>query len=609
MKKLLAFLLSAVMTVTAGVTLGACGGSEDGKTDGNEQQQPEQGLKTFTGISLADKTVTYNGQAQSLAISGVLPEGATVDYTGNGKTDAGEYTVTAAVYKNGYKTLNLAANLKIVKAQFTGITFEDKEFIADKQPHKIEVAGTLPQGTSVTYENNNKTDAGVYEVKATLTNKNYETLTLTATLTIKTKVQVAVDTAKNIVNALVNKPDPWSFMPEALKLENMAYANMPATDFTSFVNSGAIGTKAIGKQMNVLYDSLGYAATALGYVDKVTAVGTTIADLYQSYINKNPDNYKEFSGEAGGFKFKITLDGEHSKLLAGNSTVSIELGYDGETGERTGRIQITGGVALKYGYSENRLKLAIKATINGVGELRQIEFVRSGSAVTGYMYEYLGTENTALKTSAVISSNAVKTVIMSNKRESDDLIINGYEEVYDSLTGKFLGGEVQETVKTADYDTLWFMLGDVSGFNSVKVQDVKNGMNADTVYVNGGSASFEVVRNKIAMVETSRKFDIEMKDVWYVQAVTENGEVKYDKVKAEIPMIFVQKSDAANFGSMVLEKNPNEFTTAPVISAANKSKIEADYSSIQTTFNAIKTQVTYSEIDGYVGTADSYFSN
>lgn len=597
------------MTVTAGVTLGACGGSEDGKTDGNEQQQPEQGLKTFTGISLADKTVTYNGQAQSLAISGVLPEGATVDYTGNGKTDAGEYTVTAAVYKNGYKTLNLAANLKIVKAQFTGITFEDKEFIADKQPHKIEVAGTLPQGTSVTYENNNKTDAGVYEVKATLTNKNYETLTLTATLTIKTKVQVAVDTAKNIVNALVNKPDPWSFMPEALKLENMAYANMPATDFTSFVNSGAIGTKAIGKQMNVLYDSLGYAATALGYVDKVTAVGTTIADLYQSYINKNPDNYKEFSGEAGGFKFKITLDGEHSKLLAGNSTVSIELGYDGETGERTGRIQITGGVALKYGYSENRLKLAIKATINGVGELRQIEFVRSGSAVTGYMYEYLGTENTALKTSAVISSNAVKTVIMSNKRESDDLIINGYEEVYDSLTGKFLGGEVQETVKTADYDTLWFMLGDVSGFNSVKVQDVKNGMNADTVYVNGGSASFEVVRNKIAMVETSRKFDIEMKDVWYVQAVTENGEVKYDKVKAEIPMIFVQKSDAANFGSMVLEKNPNEFTTAPVISAANKSKIEADYSSIQTTFNAIKTQVTYSEIDGYVGTADSYFSN
>ena len=612
MKKLLIFLLSAIMTVTTGVALSACGGGNSDDGDGKEnaeQQKPEDTLKTFTGITLANKTVTYNGQAQSLAISGTLPEGATVDYTGNGKTDAGEYTVTAAVSKSGYKTLNLTAKLTIAKAQFTGITFEDGEFIANKQPHKIEVQGTLPQGTTVTYENNDKTEAGEYAVKATVTNKNYETLTLTAKLTIKTKVQVAVDTAKNIVNALMNKPDPWSFMPEALTLENMAYTNMPATDFTTFVNTSAIGTRAIGKQMNVLYDSLGYATTALSYVDKVTAVGTTIADLYQTYINQNPDNYKQFSGEAGGFKFKITLDGEKSKLLAGNSTVSIELGYDGDIGERTGRIQITGGVALKYEYSENKMQLAIKATVNGVGELRQIEFVRSGSAVTGYMYEYIGTESKNLKTSAVISSNATKTVIMSNKRETDDLLINGYEEVYDSQTGKFLGGEVQETVKAVDFDTLWFMLGDVSGFNSVKMEEGVNGMNADTLYINGSATPFEIKKvGGVNLRTASRRYDVEMKEVWYVQAMTEDGKVKYDKVKTKIPMVFVQKQEAADFGTDVKEKNPTEFATAPVLPAANKLKVETDYLSLQALFNTVKAKVTYDEINGYVGTADSYFN-
>jgi hypothetical protein len=49
----------------------------------------------MSGIAFADKTVTYSGSPQSLAITGALPSGVTVSYEGNGQTDVGTHTVTA----------------------------------------------------------------------------------------------------------------------------------------------------------------------------------------------------------------------------------------------------------------------------------------------------------------------------------------------------------------------------------------------------------------------------------------------------------------------------------------------------------------------------------
>jgi uncharacterized repeat protein (TIGR02543 family) len=50
---------------------------------------------SMSGITFADKSVTYTGTAQSLAIGGTLPTGVTVIYNGNGKTEAGTHTVQA----------------------------------------------------------------------------------------------------------------------------------------------------------------------------------------------------------------------------------------------------------------------------------------------------------------------------------------------------------------------------------------------------------------------------------------------------------------------------------------------------------------------------------
>ena len=105
MKKLGCIALSVLLFFSAGLFV-SCGTSTDDGTD-----------EEFTNITLEDKTFTYDGEPHSLAIQGTLPDGTEVTYQNNGKTDAGEYTVTATLSKAGYKTLGLSAVLTIEKAQ------------------------------------------------------------------------------------------------------------------------------------------------------------------------------------------------------------------------------------------------------------------------------------------------------------------------------------------------------------------------------------------------------------------------------------------------------------------------------------------------------------
>lgn len=586
----------------------ACGGTTDTGTPGGE---PEETLQTFTGITFADKAVTYDGTEKEITVSGTLPAGAETAYTGNKGTDAGEYEATAVVSKEGYETLTLHATLTIEKAKFTGITFTDKTVIATGQEHSVEIAveGALPAGTEVRYENNKGTEEGVYEATAVVTNPNYETLTLHATLTVNGVLDVAAD----IVGALMDKPDPWSFMPAAFLPENMAYDALPVgglDGFAGFVDVDTIGKRSIGKQMNVLYDALSTASSLISGLDTVFSVGNTVAGLYQTYINDNPDNYAEFSGEAGGFRFRIRLDGEKSELMAGNSVISAALTYDGATEERTGRVQLTDGAAIRYTATADHLTFAYKVTVAGVGQLKQLEFLRENGAVAGYLYEMIGAESVALKTTAVIASDEEKTIIMSNKRETDDLLINEYEEVYDSKTGEFIGGEVQETVKAVDYDTLWFNLYDVTGFETVKVADESNGMNADTVYVNGGTEPFATKAVGLSggvRRAPSRRFDVEMKDVWYVVRTVDGDDISYETVKTSVPMVFAQKPEYESFGEDVAAENPDLFAAEPVLPADAVDAIGADYTALQELFLTIKESVTYADIEAFIGENDPFF--
>src|SRR5690606_33971229 len=83
---------------------------------------------TITGITLDDGSFAYDGTAHALAIVGTLPDGVTVNYTGNDQANVGEFLVTATLSGMGYEILTLTATLTIGKVHITGITFDDGTF-------------------------------------------------------------------------------------------------------------------------------------------------------------------------------------------------------------------------------------------------------------------------------------------------------------------------------------------------------------------------------------------------------------------------------------------------------------------------------------------------
>lgn len=605
MRKILSTVCMFALCAIAALCFAACGGAGGGET--SEPGAPQ--LSRFTGITLADQTVTYDGQPHSLAVAGTLPEGTDLSYRNNGKTDAGTYTVTATLKKANYEDKTLTATLTINKATFTGITLADKKFVYLGTEHSltVDVEGELPAGTVILYSGNNKKEVGVHDVTAMVTNPNYETLFLHAKMTITAKTEIA----KGIVDRLIDKPDPWAFIPAPLRPASMASAQMPVggfDGFSSFVDVDGISEKTIGKQFHVLYEGLNDTASLLSKVDTVYAVATTIADAYQTFINNNPDNYAEWTGSVAGFKIKITLDGDRSVMLIGNSTVSIELGYDSASETRTGRIQVTDGAAVKYEATPDALKLAVKITAAGVGNVKQIEFARSGDNVAGYLKEFTGGAEKNIKTSGAIAVTPELTAVMSDKRESDDLAINGYEEVYSSVTGEMIGGRVLETVKLADYDTVWLHLRDVGGIDTVKVVDEKsddNDLNADSVYVNGQNGIFKP--KKVGGIGTkmlSRRFDIEMKEVWYVVASDDN-KTEYKLQKTLVPMLRVQKEMTDSFSADVKSENP--YIASASLSQSALTSIDKHFETLKALFDTTKTQVTYADVMTYIGENNAFF--
>lgn len=615
MKKLWLGLALALLLSSLTIGICACGnsnnpndssnnGSTNNSTNSPSDSSNDNSLQQFTGVTFENAEFTYDGQPHSLTVSGNVPQNTEIKYENNGQTNAGNYTVKATLNKDNYESKTLSATLTINKAEFTGITFESKKFIYLGGTHSLAVEGNIPENTKVEYSNNDKKEVGEYTVTATLTNPNYITKTLTATLTITAKMEIA----KSVVNSLLVKPDPWSFLPDTFSPSNMAYSQMPVggmEDFANNVQVGNIAKRSIGKQFNVLYEGLCDAASTINKIDGLFNVGATIADAYQTFINNNPNNYATFSGEVGGFKIKIILDGDTSTLLAGNSSINIELSYDAESGTRIGRLQVTNGYVMKYTSDENSLKFAVRKTVQDVGNLKQIEFVRDNNAIAGYLREFTGTETKNLKTTGVIASNDLYTVIMSDKRETEDLIINGYEEVYSSKTGEYLGGRVQETIKVVNYDTLWLHLSDVQGFQSVRVDDKTNGLNIDSVYINGQNTVFATKRVNPLLPTSSRRFDVEMKEVWYVVAKTTDNKTEYEQIKTLIPMLFVQTEQTSSFSADVKEKN--SYMPDMVLPTAKINTVNTYYSTLKELFDTVKDNVTYAVVQEYIGNRNEFF--
>lgn len=343
--------------------------------------------RTFEGITFADKTVTYNGTAQSIEVAN-LPQGATVTYSPfNTYTNAGIYPVTATVSAPDFDTITLSATLTIDKATYdmSKVVFADKSVTYDGATHSLE-ATNLPDGVTVMYIGNNQTNVGKYNVVAIFSGDsvNYNAIAnMSATLTITKAtydMSQVVFTGKSVtydgnVHSLeaTNLPDGVSVTYIGNNQTNVgtytvlavfsgdsanynAIANMSAT--LTIVQSTVQGITFADAV--ITYDGTAHSLAVIGDLPQGIAViyennNQTNAGVYTvtaKFVGTNP-NYEqlpdmtatltinkrdltiEFVGET-----TIVYDGNaHKSLtaraigLCGNDTVTIDIDYSGDVVE------------------------------------------------------------------------------------------------------------------------------------------------------------------------------------------------------------------------------------------------------------------------------------
>ncbi len=192
----------------------------------------------------------YNGQAHIVTVDN-LPTGvtATVSYP-NGNITAGKHEITISFTvadPDNYNTIDdLTKELEIAKAthDVSGITIEGQTFTYDGTAHSLEVIGTLPEGVTVSYENNGQTNVGEYTVTVRFVvtdTENYNGIetSLTATLTIIAK-SIENVTVEEITNIKVNAREFDAQTPTLVVKDGTTLLKL-TTDYTvAYANNTAI---------------------------------------------------------------------------------------------------------------------------------------------------------------------------------------------------------------------------------------------------------------------------------------------------------------------------------------------------------------------------------
>ncbi|MEC3879004.1 gliding motility-associated C-terminal domain-containing protein, partial [Parapedobacter sp. 10938] len=142
-------------------------------------------------VTAADKTKAFGTDDPALTYT-FAPE--LVDdnaFAGSLERAEGEGVGTYAITQgdlslsDNYEVTFEAGKLTITPRQITGIVFENTSFTYDGTEHKLALAGDLPAGASVTYENNGRTRVGNQTVKAIIDGGgNYQDQVLDAILTV-----------------------------------------------------------------------------------------------------------------------------------------------------------------------------------------------------------------------------------------------------------------------------------------------------------------------------------------------------------------------------------------------------------------------------------------
>ncbi|MDT0642193.1 MBG domain-containing protein [Zunongwangia sp. F363] len=137
----------------------------------------------------AMQNFTYDGTVKNISAELNHEETSLTYAPAQGYINAGTYEVTVSAEEtDNYLSASKELSLVIESTEIEGVSLEGATFTYDGQTNSLAVNG-LPEGASVTYDNNGQINAGTYKVTATVSQENYNDKVLTADLVINKAVQ------------------------------------------------------------------------------------------------------------------------------------------------------------------------------------------------------------------------------------------------------------------------------------------------------------------------------------------------------------------------------------------------------------------------------------
>ncbi len=342
--------------------------------------------------------------------------------------------------------------------------------------------------------------------------------------------------------------NPYSYIPETMMAGSSIIAEQDAMiDYSSFVNLSSIPSNGYGEQWRMVINNIEQSQTFFEVLSVVDTISSAAVVAFHNYLDSNPADAENYQFLSGIYTVDISYqDGIISFVLSytqelpvfGEQAIEISLSLDMDTSEKIGHIQIGSANALRYIATDDSYQFGIKY----LGVRRAyFEVSKVGSSgIEGKIYEYLGIDGSF--TTGSFASFFIYDQYLSvigNKSSGMMGWAGTISEIYDIPSGKLLGYEIEETLSSITYNTLWFNLSDTSGITNIKFLDAPlEDSNPYLVYINDLTTVFETKNvGGFSTKSFSRRYDIELRTQYFYY---EDGE-EVVEVAILVPMLFVQE--------------------------------------------------------------------
>lgn len=598
MKKLLILLL-LVLSLSLMLT-----GCNKGKGDDQPDTPPAQKtVYTVTWATNDGETIatTSVDEGQIPSYTYTVTDTAEWDYTFEGWAATANGSVLSTLPAANANTTYFA-QISAIKQKYT-VTFNTGEGTA-VSPQTVEYGETVAEPSAPTFSGHRF--AGWSATSDGKTPVDF-TAAIKENATYYAIWNEAVD-VKGLLVALLDgyELNPFSFLPESMLWsysDNLVDAEDVVSGYSSFVNISDV-TYGFGEQWQMVLDNLKQSMTFFNVLSVVDSLASTSVTAFNNYFDNNPSDTAHHSFASGIYNVTVNFDGEVIAYaldytadipLLGTQTVQIALAMDVESGERTARIQLGDANALAYTLLEDSYTFAIRY----LGVRRAMFSVTRDDSgnVSGNIYEYLTAASIEYVSAADFYITEDYVSVVGNKANGIPGFTNTICELYDVSNGRMIGYEVQETLLSIVYNTLWFNLSDVSGITSFKLVE-GTGEEKDKIYVNGSTSVWEAKKvGGLSAKMASRRFDIELRTqyVYSYDAATK----EYTAHTVQVPMLFVQEENYSTLAADV--KSTNNVTVAVKVSDDDLDKLLDDYDGYVPVFIQNKENITVDKILAYIG--------